>query len=64
MAITKWNLADEIKTKDDAVRYLWASVMEVLDLPKEQVSEEDYDFVFIACKEILTIAKQKGWINE
>lgn len=50
MKLKPWNIADEIKTKDDLLAYL-----------KAGLEENDFKFALISCKDFLDIAKQKGW---
>jgi len=53
MQIKPWNIADEIKTKDDLLEYL-----------KAGLEENDFKFAAISCRDFLDIAKKKKWIKE
>ena len=48
--ITEWKLEDYIKTKGDLVNYL-----------ETALEEKDFAYLLIACKDVIKIAKKKGW---
>ena len=50
-----WNLKDDIKTKDDLLEYFLAGVEAVGS------TEPDFQWMLILCKDVLKIAKKKGW---
>ena len=52
-----WSIDNEIKTIDD----LWQFMQSVVeDMPKT-MTPDDYKFMITACKDIIRIAKKKGW---
>lgn len=53
MTVTEWKLEDQIQTKEELTGYLSAAI-----------EEADFDFMLIACREVLEIAKKKGWIKK
>lgn len=57
--ITEWKLEDNINTKDDLMNLVWAAVD---DMP-EPITKEDFDYLIHLCKDVLRIAKLKGWIK-
>lgn len=53
MKLIEWKLENEIQTKEELMGYM------------EAASEEgDWDFFLIACREVLEIAKKKGWMRK
>lgn len=57
--LTERVLEEHIKKRNDIVNYLWAAVQEVPEKPHKK----DMEWLAIACKDYLRIAKQKGWIK-
>ena len=57
MEVTEWKLEDEIKTKDDLLRLVWAGIEGMCD----PMTEKDFEYLLILCQDILDIAKKKGW---
>ena len=53
MVITEWNLADNIKTKEDLFLYM-----------ESALEEKDLEYLIIACKDVVKIAKDKGFYTE
>lgn len=51
MQITEWKLEDEIHTPDDLVEFMLAAI-----------EENNMAFFYIACKDVIRIAKLKGWL--
>lgn len=50
MKLKEWKLEDQINSQVDLVDYLFAAM-----------KEYDFKFLLIACKDVLNIAKKKGW---
>lgn len=50
MQVTEWKLEDQIRTQDELVGYLAAAV-----------EDGDFRFILIACRDVIEIAKKKGW---
>lgn len=55
MKVSKWNLDDGMKTVCDLRGYMYAVL--------EETEGQSDDFFFIACKDVLRIAKKKGWLK-
>lgn len=53
----EWRLEDEIKTKDDLLNLVWAAI----DDMKEPITDKDFEYLLYLCRDILDIAKKKGW---
>lgn len=51
--VKEWNLEDEIQTKEELLGYLEGAV-----------EEGDWSFVLIACRDVLEIARKKGWTKK
>ena len=52
MKLTKWKLEDTIKTECDLMDYMHAAL-----------DEDNVDFFFIACRDVVRIAKKRGWLK-
>lgn len=52
-----WSIDNEIKTIDDLWRFLVAAVEEM----PTNMQDKDYRFMITVCKDIIRIAKKKGW---
>ena len=55
--LTEWKLEDEIKTRDDLLNLIWAAV----DDMKEPITDVDFEYLLYLCRDVLDIAKKKGW---
>ena len=63
----EWRLEDNIKTKIDLIRYMEAVLGEYQSsfLPQNHDNPDNaFEYFLIACKDVLRIAKDKGWIND
>ncbi len=50
MKLNEWKLGDHINSQVELVEYLLAAI-----------KEYDFKFLLVACKDVLDIAKKKGW---
>ena len=50
---TPWKIEDYLKTKDDVVNYLQAAL-----------EENDFEYLCIACKDVVEVANKKGWLKK
>ena len=53
MKIIEWKLENEIKTREELMGYMEAAA-----------EEGDWDFFLSACREVLEIARKKGWTKK
>ena len=55
MKLKQWNLDDGIKTVCDLRDYMYAVL--------EETEGQSDEFFLIACKDVLRIAKERGWLK-
>lgn len=53
MKLSEWKLEDQIQSREELIDYMWAAI-----------EEADFEFMLIACREVLEIAKKKGWMRK
>jgi len=58
--VTEWKLEDYVRSREDLVNLMWATLD---DIDTEDVADKDFEFFIHACLDVITIAKQKGWIK-
>lgn len=62
--LKEWKLEDDIKTKYDLIEYIGEVVATITDCgTKPTISDADFRFVAIGCRDFLDIAKKKGWLK-
>lgn len=59
--LKEWKLENQIKTKPELVMFLMCAVEEV-KIPHHPTNKE-IQWLAIACKDYVRIAKQKGWVD-
>lgn len=53
MKLTEWKLEEQIRSKEELAGYLEGAV-----------EEGDFNFILIACRDVLDIARKKGWMGK
>lgn len=62
--LKEWKLEDEIKTKDDLIEYISQVLGMTTDyMTKTVISDADFRFIAVGCRDFLDIAKKKGWLK-
>lgn len=53
----EFDVGENIKNEEDLVNYMRAAMEEV----PENFTKKDFEYLLIACKDVLKVAEEKGW---